>query len=165
MELDTFERYAHADPPFEIAFPAGAELGVMPGTLVMARAPDGLSSSPFRSNLTLVAEDLLEDIDPAEHAEASLAEEARSLPGWRLIDSATDRVDDTDAERTLATYLVERSSGIDFGRDLSVTLEQWRLVRGRRAWIASASCETGDFGLFGEVWATCARSLRIGAAG
>lgn len=157
-----FERYTHADPAFEIDLPAGAEVGAVAGTLVVARAPESASSSPFRSNLTIVAEELPDDVDPAEHAEASLVQEAEGLPGWRLIDRATDMIDGHEASRTLATYIVGRESGVDFGRDLPVTLEQWRLVRGSRAWIASASCETGDYALFGQLWATCATSLRVG---
>lgn len=159
-----FERYAHADPAFEIDLPAGAEVGTVAGTLVVARAPQSASSSPFRSNLTIVAEELPADVDPAEHEEASLVQEAAGLPGWRLIDRATDTIDGDAASRTLATYMVGRGSGVDVGRDLPVTLEQWRLVRGGHAWIASASCETGDYALFGQLWATCATSLRVGRA-
>jgi hypothetical protein len=158
-------RVRGSDPPFAIDLPDGLELGEMPGVLLVARAPEDVSGSPFRTNLTVVAEELPPDADLAAHAEASLADAARNLPGWRLIDRAPAQVGGRDGERTLATYLVARDSGVDFGRDLSVTVEQWRVVHEGRAWIASASCETGEYGLVCDAWTACAESLRPGGAG
>jgi hypothetical protein len=155
------ERYRHRDPPFEIDLPVGMEVGAMPGVLVVAREPAG-ARSPFASNLTVVAQDLPVGLDLAAHADESLAEEARSLPHWRLIDRAPAHVGELDAERTLATYRLSRASGVDFGRELSVAVEQWRIDVERRVWIVSASAESGDYGLVSDVWTTCAESLRPG---
>jgi hypothetical protein len=163
MAVAELARHEHPDPPFAIDLPAGAELGVMPGVLLVARLPRELSGSPFQSNLTVVAEDLPADVDAEAHAEASLRQEAEALPGWRLIDRAQAQVGEAPADRTLATYLVGRRSGVDLGRQVSITLEQWRLRHGARSWIVSASCETGDYGLLGELWTACAESLRPGA--
>jgi hypothetical protein len=153
--------YRHDDPAFEIDLPVGMEVGAMPGVCVVAREPEG-ERSPFRSNLTVVAQDLPPGIDPVELAEASLAEEARRFPHWRLIDRAPARVGELDAERTLATYRLARDSGVDFGRELSIAVEQWRAQVGERVWIVSASAESGDYGLVSELWAACAESLRPG---
>jgi hypothetical protein len=163
MGADTRRRYVHEDPAFAIDMPVDADLGTTAGMLVVARAPEGLTASPFRSNLTIVAQDLPGDVDHAELAEQSLAEEARALPNWRLIDRATETVGELPAERTLATYIVGRGSGVDFGRDLSVTVQQWRIVEGTRQWITSASCETPEFALVGDLWADSAVTLRLGA--
>lgn len=162
-EHDGVRRYVHDEPAFEIELPADAELEEVPGMLLAARAPEGVTASPFRSNLTIVAQDLPGDDVHDALAEASLAEEARTLPNWRLIDRAPAQLGDLPAERTLATYVVGRASGVDFGRDLSVTVQQWRTIQGSRAWIASASCETPDFALVGDRWAACAATLRPGA--
>ena len=160
QKRDGVRRYAHDEPAFEIDLPADAELAEMDGMLLAARAPEGTTASPFRSNLTIVAQDLPGDIDHEALAEASLAHEARTFPNWRLIDRSAAQLGDTPAERTLATYVMGRASGVDFGRDLSVTVQQWRVICGSRAWIASASCETPDFALVGDLWAACAETLR-----
>ena len=165
MAAGQLERYRHADPAFEIDLPPGTEVGTMPGMLVVARAPEDASSSPFRTNLTVVAQELPPGTGPRALAEASLAEAARSFPGWRLIDRAPARLGELTAERTLATYLPSRRSGVDFGRPLSVAVEQWRVLHGGLAWILSASCETPDYGCFGDVWRACAASWRPGEAG
>jgi hypothetical protein len=158
MPVAELERYSHPDPAFEIDFPAGFELGTMPGTLVAARAPAG--ASPFRPNLTVIAQELPPGIDPAALSEASLAEQARSFPRWRLIDRAEARIGGLPAERTLVTYLLTRDSGVDLGREVSITVEQWRMLRAGEAWIVSASCETAEYGLLGDLWSACAESLR-----
>jgi hypothetical protein len=160
MTVVELERYRHPDPRFEIDLPQGAELGVMPGMVLVARLPEDASPSPFRSNLTIVAQELPAGVDVSAHGDASLAEEARSLPEWRLIDRAPAEVGGRTAERTLATYRLGRDSGIDAGRALSVTVEQWRLLRDGLAWIVSASCESGDYGLVCDLWTECAESLR-----
>jgi hypothetical protein len=156
------QHYRHPDPEFEIDFPPGAEVGVMPGVLVVARAPEEASSSPFRTNLTVVAQELGPGIDHEAYANGALAEEAASFPEFRLIDRARERIGDLDAERTLATYRVAPDSGVDFGRDLSVTVQQWRLVHETMAWVLSASCETVEYPVVADVWTACAESLRVG---
>jgi hypothetical protein len=64
--------------------------------------------------------------------------------------------------RTLATYLGSAVAGFDFGRDLSVALEQWRIHHERDAWIVSVSCDAVEYALVSEVWRVCAESLRPG---
>jgi hypothetical protein len=162
MAPTTPQRYRHADPAFGIDLPAEAELIDVPGMLLTARRPADASASPFRSNLTVVAEPLPEGLDLEAYCEGSLAMEARLFPHWRLLDGETVEVSERPALRTLATYRVARDSGVDFGRTLSVTVEQWRLVADRTAWIASASCETPEYGLVGEAWAESATSLFVG---
>ena len=93
MAVVELERYRHPDPPFEIHLPAGSELGIMPGTLIVARAPEDVSDSPFRTNLTVVAQRLPPGADREHYAAAALAQEAGSLPEWRLIDRAPARID------------------------------------------------------------------------
>jgi hypothetical protein len=156
------ERYRHDDPAFEIDLPAAAEVGTMPGMLVVARAPEDASASPFRTNLTVVAQHLPPDLSAERYAEVALGEAAASFPQWRLIDRQPAVLGGLPAERTLATYWLSRDSGVDFGRQLSVAVEQWWQLRGGMAWIVSASCEVGDYGRVGELWAACAESLRPG---
>ena len=165
MAVAGLERHVHPDPRFEIDLPSGTELGIMPGVVLVARAPESASSSPFRTNLTVVAQALPAGADPDRYAELALAEEAGSFPDWRLIDRAEAWIGELPAERTLATYRLSRSSGVDFGRELSVTVEQWRLVHEDLAWIVSASCETGEYALVADLWTACAESLRPGAGG
>ena len=160
MAVEGLERYRHADPAFEIAVPAGFELGAMPGTLVVARAPEGASASPFRANLTVIAQELPPGTDAATLSEASLAEQARSFPGWRLIDRAGTRIGGVPAERTLITYLLRRDSGVDLGREASIAVEQWRMLRSDVAWIVSGSSETPEYGRVADLWSTCAGTLR-----
>jgi hypothetical protein len=145
-------RYRHPDPAFEIDLPAAADLGTMPGMLIVARAPEDASASPFRTNLTVVAQELPPQLEPERYIEGALAEAERSFPAWRLIDRAPGR--------TLATYRLSRDSGVDFGRPLSVAVEQWWQLRDGMAWIVSASCEVGDYGLVSELWTACAESFR-----
>jgi hypothetical protein len=164
MAATTSRRHRHADPAFAIDLPDGVELGDVPGTLLAARQPADASASPFRSNLTVVAEPLPDGLDLDVYCEGSLAVQARMFPHWRLLDRDTVEVSERPALRTLATYRVARDSGVDFGRTLSVTVEQWRLVAGRMAWIASASCETPEYGLVGETWAESATSLVVGGS-
>jgi hypothetical protein len=160
MAPDGLERYRHPDPAFGIDVPAGFELGTMPGALVVARAPEEASPSPFRANLTVIAQELPPGTDPAAISEAALAEQARCFPGWRLIDRAAARIGDVPAERTLITYLLTRDSGVDLGRETSIAVEQWRLLRSGVAWIVSGSSETPEYGRFAPLWSACAGSLR-----
>jgi hypothetical protein len=150
--------YRHRDPAFEIGVPAGFELGALPGALVVARAPEG--RSPFRANLTVVAHELPPETDAAALSDGALAEQARSFPGWRLIDRAAARVGGLRAERTLITYLLTRDSGIDLGREASIAVEQWRTLGSGVSWIVSGSCETPEYGRFAPLWSACAASLR-----
>ena len=92
MATAGLERYRHPAPAFEIDLPTGFEVGVMPGVLVVARAPEAASASPFRANLTVVAQQLPPGVDPVELSDGSLAEQARTFPGWRLIDRAEARL-------------------------------------------------------------------------
>jgi hypothetical protein len=163
MAAAALERYCHPEPAFAIDLPADAELGMMPGVLVVASAPEGATGSPFRTNLTVVAQRLAPGTDPDDYAEGALAEAERSFPDWRLIDRTSVEIAGLRGERTLATYRVAQDSGIDFGRELSVAVEQWRLVGDSLAWIVSASCETPEYGLVGQVWRACAETLRPGA--
>jgi hypothetical protein len=159
MVVEGLARYRHLDPAFEIAVPAGFELGSMPGALVVARAPEGES---FRANLTVIAQHLPPGSDAGVLSEASLAEQARSFPGWRLIDRAGTRIGGLPAERTLVTYLLTRDSGVDLGRETSIAVEQWRLLRDDVAWIVSGSSETPEYGRCAALWSACAGSLRHG---
>ena len=162
MAPEGLERYRHPDPEFEIDVPAGFDLGAMPGALVVARAPEGTSASPFRANLTVVAQQLPPGIDAATLSQASLAEQAHCFPGWRLIDRAGAWIGGLPAERTLVTYLLTRDSGLDLGRETSIAVEQWRMLRSDVAWIVSGSSETPEYGRFAGVWSVCAGSLVAG---
>ena len=153
----------HADPPFAIELPDGVELIDLPGMLLTARRPAEASRSPFRSNLTVVAEPLPPGLHLDAYCDGSLAVQARMFPHWRVIDREAVELGDRPAVRTLATYRAARDSGVDFGRVLSGTVEQWRLLDDGTAWIASASCETPEYGLVGEAWAASVGSLRVGA--
>jgi hypothetical protein len=163
MAVAGLERHRHPDPAFEIDLPSAMEVGVMPGVLVVARAPEGATASPFRTNLTVVAQELPSGVDASSYAEFALAEEARSFPDFRLIDRAPAQLGGLEAERTLATYRPARDSGVDFGRPLSVTVEQWRTVHESLAWVVSASCETPEYAFMADLWTVCAESLRPGA--
>jgi hypothetical protein len=149
--------HTHQDPPFAIELPDDVELGAAEGTLLVARDPNG--QSPFRANLTVVAEQLPPGYDHAAYMDAGIEQAERSLPGWRLI----DRTETGQGERTLATYLITPETGFDLGRPVSVTLEQWRVIDGDIAWIVSCSCDTAEYWQASDTWARCAESLRTGA--
>jgi hypothetical protein len=148
-------RHCHADPPFTIDLPPDVELFSVPGVPLIARDPTGGSGSPFRANLTVAVDALEPAMDPPVELE--------SLPSWRLIDRAEDSVGGLPAERLLATYVLDAQDGVDLGRPVSVTLEQWRLEHAGRAWVVSCSCDTLEYALAARTWAVCAESLRPGA--
>ncbi len=159
MQVRELEPYRHPDPAFDIDLPARFEIGASPGVLLTAVIPEAESGSPFRTNLTVVAQELPPGADLDEYSDASLAEAARSLDGWRLIDRERGVAGDPGFERTLATYSAS-GSGADFGRPMSITVEQWRRVHDGLAWIVSTSCETAEYGMVSEGWELCALSLR-----
>jgi hypothetical protein len=146
-------------PEFFIDLPEDVEVGELPGTLLVARDPT--SASPFHANLTVVNEQLPPGFGLAEYTAAGLDQAERSIPGFRLIDRADASLAGLPAVRTLATYLVTPESGIDLGRPVSVTLEQWRAVAGDRAWVVSCSCDTAEYFKAADVWTACAESLEL----
>jgi hypothetical protein len=148
-------RHCHADPPFTIDLPPDVELFSVPGVPLIARDPTSGSGSPFRANLTLAVDALEPAADPPVELE--------SLPSWRLIDRAEDTVAGLPAERLLATYVLDAQDGVDLGRPVSVTLEQWRLAHAGLAWVVSCSCDTLEYAVAARTWAVCAESLRPGA--
>lgn len=163
MHADTLNCHRHADPPFAIDLPADVEIDTeAAGTLLVARDPGGEARSPFRANLTVVAERLPDGFDPAEYSTTALAQAERSIPGWRLIDRTDTTIAGRPGERTLATYLITPESGIDLGRAVSVTLEQWRVIDADVAWIVSCSCDTAEYWQAADTWTRCAESLRLG---
>jgi hypothetical protein len=149
----------HSHPDFAIDLPEDVEVGELPGTLLVARDPNG--ASPFRANLTVVAEQLPPGFGLAEYSAAGLDQAEQSIPGFRLIDRAETELAGLPAERTLATYLVTPETGVDLGRPVSVTLEQWRAIAGERAWIVSCSCDTAEYFKAADVWSACAESLEL----
>ena len=161
MAVAELERYRHDDPPFTVDLPAGAELGVMPGLLIVARAPEAATVSPFRPNITILAQELPAGTDLDALADAAIDEAARCLPAWHLLDREAGEGAD---ERTLATYLA-RLEGVDLGREVPVVVEQWRRVHDGLLWVLSASCELAEYGELADLWDACARSLAPGAGG
>jgi hypothetical protein len=154
-------RYRHPNPPFAVDLPAEAERS-SEGALLVAREPAPEPVPAFRANLTVVAEQIPAGLDFAAYVDRSLADESEMLPAWRLIDREDTSIGGRRAVRTLATYLGSAMPGFDFGRDLSVALEQWRIEHAGDAWIASVSCDAVEYALVGEVWRACAESLRPG---
>lgn len=152
-------RHRHPEPPFSIDLPDDVELDVSPGMLLVARDPNG--QSPFRANLTIVAEQLPPGAETS--MDAGLEQAARSIPGWRLIDRTETTIADLQGERALATYLVTPESGFDLGRPVSITLEQWRVIDGDIAWVVSCSCDTAEYWQASDTWTRSAESLRTGA--
>ncbi len=146
-------------PDFTIDLPEDVEVGELPGTLLVARDPNG--ASPFRANLTVVAEALPPGFGLAEYTAAGLDQAEAAIPGFRLIDRAETQLAGRPAVRTLATYLVTPESGIDLGRPVSVTLEQWRTIADDRAWVVSCSCDTAEYWQAAEGWSACAESLEL----
>src|SRR5262249_23741873 len=134
-----------------------------PGVLLLVRDPEGASSSPFRANFNIVAEALPPDADLDGYTSAGLEAVAERFPGWRLIDRAEEPVGDRPGERTLASYLVTPETGIELGRVVSVTLEQWRVFHDGLAWILSGSCDTGEYRSAAPAWAAMVATLRLGA--
>jgi hypothetical protein len=163
MAAPALVRHHGRAPAFGIDVPA--EAGVQTGepvllTAVEPRRPDG--GPLFASSLTVVAESLPPGTDLAAYTDGSLATESEMFPGWRLIDRAEVPVGDLPGTRTLATYLASSVAGLDFGRDVSVTLEQWRVIHEGLGWVVSVSVETPDYHLVCDGWAACAESLRPG---
>jgi hypothetical protein len=161
MPAVELERYHHRSPPFAIDLPAGAERS-SEGALLVVREPEPEPAATFRANLTVVAEQIPAGMAFGDYADRSIADESEMLPGWRLIDREDAEIGGRAAVRTLATYLGSAVDGFDFGRDLSIALEQWRIHHGADAWIASVSCDTVEYALVSEVWRVCAESLRPG---
>jgi hypothetical protein len=139
-------------PEFFIDLPEDVEVGELPGTLLVARDPRG--ASPFRANLTVVAEQVPPGFGLAEYTAAGLDQAVDAIPGFRLIDRAEATLAGLPAERTLATYLAG---------PVSVTLEQWRAIAGDRAWVVSCSCDTAEYFKAADVWSACAESLELRA--
>jgi hypothetical protein len=156
-------RHRHPDPAFAVDLPATAERS-SDGALLVAREPRP-EPAAFRANLTVVAEQIPARLAFPAYAERSIADEAEMLPGWRLIDREDSEIGGLPAVRTLATYLGSAVAGFDFGRDLSIALEQWRIHHERDAWIVSVSCDGIEYALVSEVWRVCAESLRPGETG
>jgi hypothetical protein len=148
-------RHCHADPAFTIDLPPDVELLSVSGLPLIARDPASGSGSPFRANLTVAVGALEPAADPPVELE--------SLPSWRLIDRAEDTLGGLPAERVLATYVLDAQDGVDLGRPVSVTLEQWRLEHAGQAWVVSCSCDTLEYALAARTWAVCAESVRPGA--
>ena len=156
-------RHRHADPACAMDVPNAFELGVMPGVLFVARAPSGLfSSSPFLPNVTVTAAELGPDALPEDLGEQALSYAERTLAAWRLIDRTDAELAGMPGERTLASYLVRPGSGLDLGRDVVVTVEQWRVVGDRLSWVVSGSSESLDYGQVADLWAAMAESLAVG---
>jgi hypothetical protein len=164
MPAVELERYRHPSPPFAVDLPAGAERS-SEGALLVAREPVPDPAVSFRANLSVVAEQIPAGMAFAEYAARSIADESEMLPGWRLIDREDTNVGGLPAVRTLATYLGSAVPGFDFGRDLSIALEQWRVWAEADVWIASVSCDAVEYALVSEVWRVCAESLRPGETG
>jgi hypothetical protein len=163
MSIAGYTLYRHLDPPFTIELPADGEAIEQPGVMLLVRDPEGTSASPFRANLNLVAEALPPHADLDGYTAAGLEATAERLPGWRLIDRAEEPVGDRPGERTLASYLLTPESGVDLGRAVSVTLEQWRVFHDGLAWIVSGSCDTGEYRSAAPAWAAIVSTWRLGA--
>jgi hypothetical protein len=162
MAVAELERHRHPDPACAIDLPAGFDVGTMPGVLLVARAPDGFSASPFAPNVALAAQRLPPDADLGALGDAALARAECSFPAWRLLDRTDTAIGGMDGQRTLATYLVRPGSGVDLGRDVSIAVEQWYVVGDGLAWIVSGSSESADYGQVCDLWAASAESLRPG---
>ena len=80
--------YRHPDLGFSIALPPGAEvLDGVPLAALVAIEPDA-SEDAFRANLVVTVEELPAKYagDPEHYADASVAAQAATLTGFRLID-------------------------------------------------------------------------------
>lgn len=155
-------RHRHEDPVFSLEIPDGAQIGPDTPALLTLVAPDAETPLLFRPNLTITGERLAERLDPAEYVERSLADEAATLPGWYLIDREDTELSGRPALRTLATYLASAVPGSDLRYELSVAVEQWRLLDEAVGWIVTVSSAATDFDAVADGWRVCVESFRVG---
>ena len=150
--------HRHATLGFTIELSAGLDVDEgMPGVaLVAAERADALPPGAFRANLTVVAEDVGEDVDLEGYLLGSLAEQERALEGFRLIDREQTELAGVPAVRTLAHHRARDA--------LAVVAEQWRLVRGPRAWIVTCTSDAIGYAQTADVMAAAAESLAFDEA-
>ncbi len=144
--------YRHPDLGFSVALPPGAEvLDDVPFAALVAVEPDA-SEDAFRANLVVTVEELPGEYaeDPEGYADASVAAQAATLAGFRLIDREPVALDGGPAIRLLAHHDVAGQA---------VTLEQWQLVAGGRGYTLTASCWTLDYDALADAFAASARTF------
>jgi hypothetical protein len=147
------ERYVHPALGFGLDLAPGMEIfDKGPDVALIAREAEGAGTSPFRANLTVVAERLHPGTSLEDYAEESLAKQAGLLDDWRLIDRTETTVAGLPAVRTLGHHA--------FG-EFAVALEQWRVVAGDVAWVVAASCDALEYSVVADVATACAESLEL----
>jgi hypothetical protein len=146
----TLERFAHPQLGFTLDLPPGVEIAidVPPGIALVARATD--RAAAFRANLTVVAEQVAPDTDLDAYVAGSLAEQARVLEAWHLIDVASATVADRAAVRTLGHHVFD---------GMGIVVEQWRVRDADLGWVLAASSEALLWRASAEVLAACAESF------
>ena len=158
MEL-ALETYRHPTLGFAIDLPPGLELHAsLPGAaLVAVEREDALPHGAFRSNLTVIAQDVGPGVALDAQLERSLLDQERVLEGFRLLDREATTLAGLPAVRTLAHH---RSGG-----DLAVVAEQWTTMRDGLAWTVTCTCEALAYDVSADVLSAAAESLRFEARG
>ena len=146
------DAYRHPDLGFSIALPPATEvLEDVPFAALVAVEPD-VSDDAFRANLVVTVEDLGDEYaeDPERYADASVAAQAATLAGFRLIDREPVLLEGRPTIRLLAHHDVAGQA---------VTLEQWQLVAGGRGYTLTASCWTLDYDALADAFAASAATF------
>lgn len=147
------KRYVHPALGFGLDLAPGMEIyDKGPDVALVAREAEGSGTSPFRANLTVVAERLHPGTSLEDYVEASLEKQAGMLDDWRLIDRAETTVSGLPAVRTLGHHVYG-----EFG----IVLEQWRVVDGELAWVVAAQCDALEYSAVADVATACAESLEL----
>ena len=154
--MEELEPYTHPELGFTMQLPAGIEIGEeVPGVALLARTVEEAAISPFRANLTVVAERLPAGTDAEGYTDQSLAAQEPLLESYYLIDRAPAVVGGRPATRTLGHHAFQAHA---------VALEQWRVVDGDTGYVISASCEALEYDSVADGFAACAESFRPGVS-
>jgi hypothetical protein len=144
-------RYRHPELRFELELTDGALVrDDIPGMALVAIERETDPSSGFRANLVVTVEEVAAGTTVEAYTSSSLRVQDDLLSGHRLIDVEATAVSGAPATRTLGHHAQDR---------LAVTIEQWRLVAGVRAYTVTASCATLDYAAVADGFREAAESL------
>lgn len=148
----TGARYRHPELGFEVELFPGAEvLPEIPGVALVAVEGEPEPSSGFRANLAVTVEPVPAGAAVGAYTDASLAVQDDALLAHRLLDREQTALAGAAATRTLGHHIVD---------DQSVTIEQWRVLLGGRAYTLTASCATLDYAGLADTLREAAESFR-----
>lgn len=153
--MSTPERlaYRHPELGFTIDLPAGTEYrDGLADIALIALEPDR-DESPFRANVTVVAEETVLETGLDAHCDATIAMQGHRLAGFLLLDREMARLTGHEACRTLAHH---------HANGLALAIEQWHLLAKGLAYTLTASCWALDYDNLADGFREIAESFEPG---